>query len=286
MRRNRCRRRHLGTEDSERVAGRPRDESIDDAVLDATLRRLARDGFTGLSLASVAADAGTSRPAIYRRWPDKESLVVDAIALLAQSVPPPDIGEDPFEDLVAELEHFRHCITEAGALPVAGLMLGDGVNEVLCAKYHDLVVVPRRSRIRACLQRGIDDGSLDPTQTSSSPGPSSPAPGMSSRSPVPPRPTTGHDVPPRSSGGHAVADRCDGPPRPSGSWSSRPFRMSLDSSGGIAHTGWVSEVEVTDQFIEWRSTFSDTPARGRSQATRQRRKPLDTLHAFMTGYLP
>ena len=31
------------------------------------------------ALASVAADAGTSRPAIYRRWPDKESLVVDAI---------------------------------------------------------------------------------------------------------------------------------------------------------------------------------------------------------------
>ena len=134
---------------------------IDDAVLDATLRRLARDGFIGLSLASVAGDAGTSRPAIYRRWPDKESLVVDAIARLAQSAPAPDIGEDPFEDLVAELEHFRHCITEAGALPVAGLMLGDDVNEVLRAKYHDLVVVPRRSRIRACLQRGIDDGSLE-----------------------------------------------------------------------------------------------------------------------------
>ncbi len=151
----------MGSEHSDRATGRPRDESIDDAVLDATLHRLARDGFTGLSLASVAADAGTSRPAIYRRWPDKESLVVDAIARLAQSATPPDIGEDPFEDLVAELEHFRHCITEAGALPVAGLMLGDDVNEALRAKYHDLVVVPRRSRIRACLQRGIDDGSLD-----------------------------------------------------------------------------------------------------------------------------
>jgi AcrR family transcriptional regulator len=142
------------------TAGRPRDASIDDAVLDATLRRLARDGFGALSIASVASDAGTSRPAIYRRWPDKESLVVDAIARLAEAEPP-DTGAGPFEDLVAELEHFRHCITEAAALPLAGLMLGDDVGQALRAKYHDLVVAPRRSRIQACLQRAIDEGSLD-----------------------------------------------------------------------------------------------------------------------------
>jgi AcrR family transcriptional regulator len=151
----------VGAPDVDRAStGRPRDAAIDDAVLDATLHRLARDGFAGLSLASVAADAGTSRPAIYRRWPDKESLVVDAIARLAQ-VAPPSGGGSPFEDLVAELEHFRHCITEAAALPVAGLMLGDEVNEAVRARYHDLVVAPRRARIRACLQRAIDDGSLD-----------------------------------------------------------------------------------------------------------------------------
>lgn len=140
-------------------AGRPRDVSIDDAVLGTALRQLARGGFSGLSLSAVAAEAGTSRPAIYRRWPDKESLVIDAIARLAQ-VAPPATGDDPFEDLVAELEHFRHCITEAAALPLAGLMLGDGVNDALRDKYDDLVVAPRRARIRSCLQRGIDGGAL------------------------------------------------------------------------------------------------------------------------------
>lgn len=145
---------------AERAAGRPRDASIDDAVLEATLRHLARDGFAGLSLAAVAADAGTSRPAIYRRWPDKASLVVDAIAGLAQAAPPVVAG-DPFEDLVVELEHFRHCITEAAALPLAGLMLGDGVEDPLRDRYHELIVVPRRTRIRACLERGIEHGMLD-----------------------------------------------------------------------------------------------------------------------------
>lgn len=141
-------------------AGRPRDASIDDAVLDATLRQLAREGFSALSIAAVAAEAGTSRPAVYRRWPDKASLVVDAIARLAQ-VAPPASGGDPFDDLVAELEHFRHCITDAASLPVAALMLGDGIDESLRAKYVELVVAPRRARIRDCLDRAIAAGSLD-----------------------------------------------------------------------------------------------------------------------------
>jgi AcrR family transcriptional regulator len=133
---------------------------IGDAVLDETIRQLGRDGFAGLSLASVAAGAGTSRPAIYRRWPNKESLVVDAICRLAQ-VDPPVAGEDCFSALVTELEHFRHCITMAGSLPVAGLMLTDGVDDAIRQRYQEEIVAPRRSRIRACLQRAVSEGRLD-----------------------------------------------------------------------------------------------------------------------------
>lgn len=141
--------------------GRPRDSSIDDAVLDETLRQLASDGFAALSLASIAAGAGTSRPAIYRRWPDKESLVVDAVARLAQVEPPAPTGE-PFEDLVTEMEHFRHCITMAASLPVAGLMLGDGIDDRVRDRYREAIVAPRRARIRACLDAAIERGLIDP----------------------------------------------------------------------------------------------------------------------------
>lgn len=139
--------------------GRPRDTSIDAAVLEATLRHLARDGFTGLSLAAVAHDAGTTRPTVYRRWKDKSALAVDAVAHLAR-VDPPDLTGEPFVDLVAELEHFRHCITDAGALPLAGLMLGDGVSEEVRRQYASEIVAPRRARIRACLTAAIDRGAL------------------------------------------------------------------------------------------------------------------------------
>lgn len=139
--------------------GRPRDAAIDTAVLETTLRHLARDGFSGLSLSAVAADAGTTRPAIYRRWKDKTALVVDAVAHLAK-VDPPVLTGEPFIDLVAELEHFRHCISEAAALPVVGLILGDGVTPEVRRQYADEIVTPRRARIRACLTAAIERGEL------------------------------------------------------------------------------------------------------------------------------
>ena len=61
-----------------RAAGRPRDRRIDGAVLAATRDLLVSQGYSGLSLAAVATQAGTTTPAIYRRWPTKAHLVHEA----------------------------------------------------------------------------------------------------------------------------------------------------------------------------------------------------------------
>jgi AcrR family transcriptional regulator len=140
--------------------GRPRDASIDAAVLATARRQMANAGLAGLSIAAVADEAGTTRPTIYRRWPTKLELAVAAVADLAE-VAPPEPTEDPFADLVAELEHFRHCITDAAALALAGVMLQDGVDPTFRSAYRAHLVRPRRARLRACLQRGIETGVLD-----------------------------------------------------------------------------------------------------------------------------
>lgn len=142
------------------VRGRPRDAAIDSCVLDAALVELGAKGFEGFSLAAVADAAGTTRPAIYRRWRDKTDLVVDAVARMAEADVPPVMGE-PFADLVAELANFRHCICEAGAQPLAGLMLGSGLEPAVREAYLERVVAPRRARIRALLDSAVSRGELD-----------------------------------------------------------------------------------------------------------------------------
>ncbi|MCV7350051.1 TetR/AcrR family transcriptional regulator [Mycobacterium parmense] len=59
--------------------GRPRDPRIDTAVLRATVELLAETGYSGLAVSAIAERAGTSKPAIYRRWPSKAHLVHEAV---------------------------------------------------------------------------------------------------------------------------------------------------------------------------------------------------------------
>lgn len=74
------------------AAGRPRDTQIDNAVLAATLEVLDERGYGGLSLEEVAGRAGTSRPAIYRRWSGRAPLALAAIAARLDVPTPPDSG--------------------------------------------------------------------------------------------------------------------------------------------------------------------------------------------------
>jgi AcrR family transcriptional regulator len=62
-----------------RSQGRPRDSRIDDAVLQATNDLLEEIGYTRLTIPLVAARAGATPPAVYRRFPTKIELVFAAV---------------------------------------------------------------------------------------------------------------------------------------------------------------------------------------------------------------
>lgn len=64
---------------SSTAIGRPRDSRIDEAVRRATVALLEQVGYLDLSIAEIARRAGTTKPAIYRRWPTKAHLVHDAV---------------------------------------------------------------------------------------------------------------------------------------------------------------------------------------------------------------
>jgi AcrR family transcriptional regulator len=73
-------------------AGRPRDRQIDVAVLKATLAMLDKAGYGGLTLEEVAREAGTTKPAIYRRWPTRQQLVLSALGHRFGDATAPDTG--------------------------------------------------------------------------------------------------------------------------------------------------------------------------------------------------
>jgi AcrR family transcriptional regulator len=140
-------------------AGRPRDRSIDRRVLAEVRRRLAADGYESLSVAAVAAAAGTTRAAIYRRWPHKADLATAAIAELPEAGPQP-ATDDPFADLVAELAAFQRGVSRPDGVPMVGTMLLGSTDALLVERFRERVVRPRRARLRRILERGIERGAL------------------------------------------------------------------------------------------------------------------------------
>ena len=59
--------------------GRPRDGRIDAAIIAATRELIVQTGYSALSLSAIAAHAGTTTAAIYRRWSGKVHLVHEAV---------------------------------------------------------------------------------------------------------------------------------------------------------------------------------------------------------------
>ena len=63
------------------------------AILDAAVEEVAAVGYDGFTFDGVAERAGVHRTSVYRRWPDKTALLVDALlASAASDVPQPDTG--------------------------------------------------------------------------------------------------------------------------------------------------------------------------------------------------
>jgi AcrR family transcriptional regulator len=84
--------------------GRPRSPEADQAILEATRAGLVELGWGKLTMGDVAARAGVAKTTLYRRWANKNELVVDAIADLFDELRLPDRGslQDDIEGVVLQ----------------------------------------------------------------------------------------------------------------------------------------------------------------------------------------
>lgn len=142
-----------------RPPGRRRDPAIEARVVAVAARHLAREGYEGLSLAAVAREAGTTRQAVYRRWPTKASL---AAAVLDDDTASAASAEPPLHELIAELTDFQRGVSRPGRLSLVGTMLQDSTPTELRTQYQARVVAPRRARLHDILVRAQQAGELDP----------------------------------------------------------------------------------------------------------------------------
>lgn len=145
--------------DQHASSGRPRDEALDREILEAATTLLSEEGVDAVTFTRVAERAGTTRPALYRRYECPSDLVIAALGEIAGADRPPTTG-DHLADLTAELQAFRAALQRADSLALVGSMLAQTGSEAAVSAYRELVVAPRRARIRSILRAATDAGEL------------------------------------------------------------------------------------------------------------------------------
>jgi AcrR family transcriptional regulator len=143
-----------------RPAGRPRNPELDRAILAAAEQQLREAGYAGMSLESIAAAAGTTVPAVRRRFRSKASVAVAVIdslrveSMTAESVPPRSRA-------LAILRNFRANLLRRDSMAVVGTLLAEERRHPeLLAAFRDRLVEPRRAELRRAVTGGIGCGEL------------------------------------------------------------------------------------------------------------------------------
>ncbi|CAM4266296.1 TetR/AcrR family transcriptional regulator [Nocardiopsis rhodophaea] len=143
---------------------RRRGEELKQAIFGAVLDELRTTGYARLTMESVAGAAGTGKSALYRRWPDKEAMVRDA---LRSTLPDPDEVPrtgDTRTDLVALLRFLQAVFnrTSGTLFQVVASEAGTDTG-FMRSLVNDHVVAPCKVRIGEVLCDALPDGSEPPS---------------------------------------------------------------------------------------------------------------------------
>ena len=140
--------------------GRPRSEKTRLAILDAAADLLLSNGFSEATIEAIAARAGVSKVTIYKWWPSRGAVAIDAyFHRFIQSTIFPDSGNtvvDITTQVLHLIETFRGRAGEVMAELLGQAQLDPALSDVLRERW----LQPRRALSTAVLQRGIDRGEI------------------------------------------------------------------------------------------------------------------------------
>jgi AcrR family transcriptional regulator len=152
------------TEAPEPVRRRRHGQQLESALLAAGWDELVEVGYARLTMESVAVRARTSEPVLYRRWANKDQLVLAAIQHHSQANPVavPDTG-DLREDLLAQLTGVSDALAGYFAITAAaafsGLLADTGLTP---AQARDKIMEAQGlPPVRIIYQRAHDRGEID-----------------------------------------------------------------------------------------------------------------------------
>ncbi len=134
-----------------RGRGRPRDEIARTRILQAALEVLENTCFVNATTDAIAERAGASKATIYRWWPNKEAVFIEALReATALELPFPNTG-NLHEDVRRQLQNFVKLLTGPRGRTFKAFIAAAQSDEQVAEAFRKLWIEPRRAQAKAVL---------------------------------------------------------------------------------------------------------------------------------------
>jgi AcrR family transcriptional regulator len=147
---------------SQETAGQRRGEEVRRLILEIAIDLVFEVGFRSVSVESIAAKSGVAKTTIYRRWPNKAAVVMDAFMVRVGS----ETLFPPAKKLTDRIRLQMHAMAKVfmgkdGAL-VRGLLAEAQFDPELAKAFRERWTLPRRAMAVGVFREAIERGELRP----------------------------------------------------------------------------------------------------------------------------
>ncbi|QHT62848.1 TetR/AcrR family transcriptional regulator [Paenibacillus lycopersici] len=128
-------------------------------ILTTAFELLSEGGVTSFTVDEVARRSGVAKTTIYRHWPTREALVIDACSRMIAEQETPDTGslEDDITAILAEIAKLLPTANWSFVLPS---IVDAAERNPEFAEIHSRIQRGHAAPLREVLQRAIDRGEL------------------------------------------------------------------------------------------------------------------------------
>jgi AcrR family transcriptional regulator len=139
---------------------RRRGRVLESAIRDAVIELVVEQGAGAVTMEAVAQRAGTSKPVLYRRWPDRSALLRETLVPLAkEAIPDADTGSYR-GDMLAILRGWSQLFHSPRGIVATAIVGAMPHDPELAAAFRDGVIAWRKEAMAATLERAIARGEV------------------------------------------------------------------------------------------------------------------------------
>lgn len=145
-------------EEKTRGRGRPRCEETEGRILCTTMQLLEEEGYGGVTIEAIAKRAGVSKATMYRRWPNRASVILSAFLCRVMKHIELDVAQDPEASLRLQMDNIVTVLCNSGGTVLSALLAESQACPQFASEFREHFVGLFREQAYGFVRRGIDNG--------------------------------------------------------------------------------------------------------------------------------